>query len=154
MAYPDDLKLRSSMTLFKKAEELSDIVFENIFNKVLERYYRGEEDNKTLIILEKQKYKKDKENTYSNKDNNSTREEKEVKEKIINDEDNEDKKEDNKINNNLDFITNDINNEYNKNKIQHLDSIEILSKESVEKSEEKENRMKKRKMMKIIIYMK
>jgi uncharacterized protein (DUF1810 family) len=43
---PDDLKLRSSMTLFR---EVSD---EPIFQKVLDRYYGGEQDPKTRQILE------------------------------------------------------------------------------------------------------
>ena len=145
MGYPDDLKLRSSMTLFKKAEEFSGIDCENIFNKVLERYYKGEEDNRTLTILEKQKYQKDKENNY-NEDNNSSKEEKQEKqEKDINDEDNElneDKKEDNKINKETNNITNNINNEnnddINENKIQNIDSIETISEESLEKSDNNE----------------
>ncbi len=47
--FPDDLKLRSSMTLFKKANPDYDI-----FQKVLDKYYGGEEDQKTLDILAKQ----------------------------------------------------------------------------------------------------
>ena len=56
MGFPDNLKLKSSMTLFKKAEELSDVKYDNIFQKVLDKYYNGEEDNNTLVILEKKKF--------------------------------------------------------------------------------------------------
>ena len=61
MGYPDDLKLRSSMTLFKKAEELSEIKCDNIFQKVLDKFYNGEDDNLTLNILYKQNLDKNKE---------------------------------------------------------------------------------------------
>ena len=45
--YPDDLKLRSSMTLFNYvAPEY------NVFADVLEKYFGGEEDEKTLLILQ------------------------------------------------------------------------------------------------------
>ena len=67
IGYPDDLKLRSSMTLFKKAEELSEIKCDNIFQKVLDKFYNGEEDGKTIEILEKQNEKKQKDNI--NKEN-------------------------------------------------------------------------------------
>jgi uncharacterized protein (DUF1810 family) len=42
---PDDLKLKSSMTLF---HEVSD---EPIFQRVIDRYYGGEQDQKTRQIL-------------------------------------------------------------------------------------------------------
>lgn len=44
---PDDLKLKSSMTLFA-AINTSE---ENIFNAVLDKYFNGQTDNKTLIII-------------------------------------------------------------------------------------------------------
>ena len=46
MWYPDDLKLRSSMTLFA-------IISDNntVFNKVIDKFYNGEKDLKTLHIL-------------------------------------------------------------------------------------------------------
>lgn len=43
---PDDLKLRSSMTLFKSVSTDNDI-----FLKVLDRFYGGEEDPQTFRIL-------------------------------------------------------------------------------------------------------
>ena len=44
--YPDDLKLRSSMTLF--AEAAPD---EKVFQKVLDKFYGGKKDERTLTIL-------------------------------------------------------------------------------------------------------
>ena len=50
MGRPDDLKLRSSMTLFAEAAPEYDV-----FQKVLDKYYHGEKDPYTLRILERQK---------------------------------------------------------------------------------------------------
>ena len=46
MGYPDDLKLRSSMTLFAEAEPECAV-----FQKVLDKYYGGRKDSRTLEIL-------------------------------------------------------------------------------------------------------
>lgn len=46
MGRPDDLKLRSSMTLFERAA--GD---DSVFAKLLNKYYAGERDEKTLAIL-------------------------------------------------------------------------------------------------------
>ena len=46
MGWPDDLKLRSSMTLFAEAEPGCDV-----FQKVLDKFYGGAKDQKTLQIL-------------------------------------------------------------------------------------------------------
>ena len=46
---PDDLKLCSSMTLFEAAEGKG-----GVFSKVLEKYYGGRRDLKTLEILKRQ----------------------------------------------------------------------------------------------------
>lgn len=43
---PDDLKLRSSMTLF--AEAVPD---EEVFGKVLDKFYNGKKDERTIAIL-------------------------------------------------------------------------------------------------------
>ncbi|MGQ2981872.1 DUF1810 domain-containing protein [Flavobacterium sp.] len=43
---PDDLKLRSSMTLFKQVEGTNPI-----FQKILDKYFDGKADDKTLNIL-------------------------------------------------------------------------------------------------------
>ena len=45
MGFPDDLKLRSSMTLFQLAEPEREI-----FQKVLDKYFGGEPDDKTIEI--------------------------------------------------------------------------------------------------------
>ncbi len=46
--YPDDMKLKSSMTLFSFVDEDPN----SPFVRVLEKYYRGERDAGTLQILE------------------------------------------------------------------------------------------------------
>lgn len=46
MGRPDDLKLRSSMTLFAMAEPQCQV-----FQKVLDKYYGGKMDNRTVKIL-------------------------------------------------------------------------------------------------------
>ena len=48
MGYPDDLKLRSSMTLFAAAGP--DI---SVFQQVLDKFYNGLPDQKTLELLNK-----------------------------------------------------------------------------------------------------
>ena len=47
MGYPDDLKLKSSMTLF---DEVSDI---DVFKKVLDKFYNVEKDEMTISLLNK-----------------------------------------------------------------------------------------------------
>ena len=47
MGYPDDLKLKSSMTLF---DVVSDI---DVFKKVLDKFYKGEKDEMTISLLNK-----------------------------------------------------------------------------------------------------
>lgn len=52
--YPDDLKLRSSMTLFAEvADDVSpsDAAGSNPFRQVLVHYYRGEPDPRTLSLM-------------------------------------------------------------------------------------------------------
>lgn len=44
--FPDDLKLKSSMTLFALVSEPG-----SIFEQVLEKYYQGQRDEKTLALL-------------------------------------------------------------------------------------------------------
>jgi uncharacterized protein (DUF1810 family) len=44
---PDDIKLKSSMTLFSVVEKSE----ENIFKKVLDKFFNGETDNKTLTLI-------------------------------------------------------------------------------------------------------
>ena len=47
--YPDNLKLRSSMTLFAEAAETDED--RNIFLKVLDKFFDGKKDTRTLAIL-------------------------------------------------------------------------------------------------------
>ena len=54
----DDIKLKSSMTLFNEAEERSHIDCGKIFIKVLNQFFNGEKDEKTLDILEMQNKEK------------------------------------------------------------------------------------------------
>jgi uncharacterized protein (DUF1810 family) len=46
--FPDDLKLKSSMTLFASAAGLH-----SVFVRVLDKYFRGEKDLRTLELVEK-----------------------------------------------------------------------------------------------------
>ena len=46
--FPDDLKLRSSMTLFAQVSDF------DVFQKVLDKYFDGKPDDRTLSILEKE----------------------------------------------------------------------------------------------------
>jgi uncharacterized protein (DUF1810 family) len=48
--YPDDLKLKSSMTLFAGVAEEQPV-----FSRVLEKYYQGNRDERTVAILERLK---------------------------------------------------------------------------------------------------
>ena len=48
MGYPDDLKLRSSMTLFREADPSIEV-----FQKVLDKYYGGKADQATVRYLGK-----------------------------------------------------------------------------------------------------
>ncbi len=43
--FPDDLKLRSSMTLFAQVSDF------DVFQKVLDKYFNGKPDDRTLSIL-------------------------------------------------------------------------------------------------------
>ena len=47
MGYPDDLKLRSSMTLFALADPAC-----RVFQDVLDKYYDGKRDERTVAIVE------------------------------------------------------------------------------------------------------
>ena len=46
MGYPDYLKLRSCMTLFEQIDPS-----EKVFSKVLDKYYNGKRDAKTINLL-------------------------------------------------------------------------------------------------------
>ena len=49
MGYPDDLKLRSSMTLFSLAEPENPV-----FPAVLRKFFHGERDERTVAIVERE----------------------------------------------------------------------------------------------------
>ena len=49
MGYPDDLKLCSSMTLFIEADPE-----EKLFQQVLDKFFNGRKDSRTLDILKNQ----------------------------------------------------------------------------------------------------
>lgn len=48
MGYPDNLKLRSCMTLFDYVDPEIDV-----FGRVLEKFYSGEKDDRTIELLQK-----------------------------------------------------------------------------------------------------
>ena len=48
MGYPDDLKLKSSMTLFSIADSSNDI-----YKNILDKFYNGEVDQVTIDLLKK-----------------------------------------------------------------------------------------------------
>jgi uncharacterized protein (DUF1810 family) len=50
MGYPDDLKLRSSMTLFALADSECEV-----FQKVLDKFYDGAPDRRTIELLGEKK---------------------------------------------------------------------------------------------------
>jgi len=56
--YPDDLKLKSSMTLFAYVADPH-----SVFVRILDEYFQGEQDVRTLDLLEKLKEKMSKEKT-------------------------------------------------------------------------------------------
>ncbi len=45
--YPDDMKLKSSMTLFASVAKVHD----SVFVRVLDKYFHGQQDDRTLHIL-------------------------------------------------------------------------------------------------------
>ena len=51
MGYPDDLKLRSSMTLFAMISTPDN----DVFRKILNAFYAGEMDERTVAFLEARK---------------------------------------------------------------------------------------------------
>ena len=81
MGYPDNLKLKSSMTLFKKASEKSGNNYIDVFQKVLDKYYYGQEDQKTLNILISQNKEKEKKTEIDNNENDENISEQKINEK-------------------------------------------------------------------------
>lgn len=144
----DSMKLKSSMTLFKKVEETYSIDCENIFQKTLEKYFNGEEDNNTILILEKQKFEKEMKKDNDIKKNNdidnnkdidnlnkleNNNEDNNVNNNIIN---NDALEKENKEGNKIEIIENDINGEKNiKNK---EDEINLKNDNNPEEFSDKE----------------
>ena len=64
----DDMKLKSSITLFKKVEETFNINCEKVFQKALDKFFNGEEDKETIDILDKQKSEQTNNNMINNFD--------------------------------------------------------------------------------------
>ena len=129
MGYPDYLKLRSSMTLFKKAEELSEVKFDNIFQKVLDKYYKGEEDARTLTILEKQNFEKTM--NKNNKEENSNDNKEDIKENNEKDEKEEEQNNLKEINLRDRVIRNENDNENeDDNKDENEDENKIIKEEN------------------------
>jgi len=56
----DGIKLQQCMTLFNIVEKQKNINCDNVFQKVLEKFFNGEEDKKTLDILATQNMEKNK----------------------------------------------------------------------------------------------
>ncbi len=50
LGYPDDLKVKSCMTLFNYVDQRI-----LIFKKVIDKYYNGEFDNKTITLIKQKK---------------------------------------------------------------------------------------------------
>ena len=50
--YPDDLKLRSSMTLFARAAPDAPASGNSVFTEVLDRYFGGDPDPRTVDLLQ------------------------------------------------------------------------------------------------------
>jgi uncharacterized protein (DUF1810 family) len=92
---PDDFRLRSCMTLFREAEKSSEVKCNDIFQRVLDKFFEGKDDEKTIAILQKQDYDKqcgikqeENEQLYTNK----TILEKEIDDNFSDDEENQEKK--------------------------------------------------------------
>ena len=58
MGFIDDIKLKSSMTLFNEVEQKSGIDCGKIFQRVLQQFFKNEKDENTLKILEQQEKQK------------------------------------------------------------------------------------------------
>ncbi|QJD79857.1 DUF1810 domain-containing protein [Spirosoma rhododendri] len=51
MGSPDDMKLRSSMTLFSRADQDNPAAPDPVFQAVLDKFFGGKPDSKTLSML-------------------------------------------------------------------------------------------------------
>ena len=150
----DDCKLKSSMTLFKIVEEQYNIDCGKVFQKTLDKYFKGEDDQRTITILEKQKLEKQmsvKEKSSEEKEENNINKEKEneiinndkeinsntiviEKSENENESQNENNKEEikneNQNENNKEEIKNEIHNENNKEENNNESKIENNKEEN------------------------
>ena len=150
----DDCKLKSSMTLFKIVEEQYNIDCGKVFQKTLDKYFKGEDDQRTITILEKQKIEKQmsvKEKSSEEKEENNINKEKEneinnndkeinsntiviEKSENENESQNENNKEEikneNQNENNKEEIKNEIHNETNKEENNNESKIENNKEEN------------------------
>jgi uncharacterized protein (DUF1810 family) len=140
----DDVKLHSSMTLFKIVEEQCNIDCGKIFQKTLDKYFKGEDDQGTIRILEKQKFEKEmnkikinsevnEENVEKETENNNKDEDLNIRNEIIIENNKNDNIENNNKNN---FETQNENNKEEDNNIKNVDSIEQLSQNEEKEEEE------------------
>ena len=133
----DEVRLNSCMTLFKKVEEIYEIDCGKIFQKALNKLFEGKEDNKTILILEKQKLEKQMDIKFSYNNKNDI----EVDYKLNEENENENEKNypDKEISVERDEINN--NNEINgnnNNKVTNIKSNDINEKMEEEEKEIKE----------------
>ena len=131
----DEVRLNSCMTLFKKVEEIYEIDCSNIFQKALNKLFEGKEDNKTLLILEKQKLEKQMDIKFSYNNKNDI----EVDYRLNEENENVKNYPDKEINVERDEINN--NNEINGNnndKVVNIKSNDVKEKEEEEEKEIKE----------------
>jgi uncharacterized protein (DUF1810 family) len=87
--FPDNLKLKSCMTLFREAEKSSEVKSNNVFQRVIDQFFDGKDDEKTLAILQMQEnYKKSRIKQEENENllTNKTNKEKEIDDKSSDDE--------------------------------------------------------------------
>ena len=138
--FPDNLKLKSCMTLFREAEKSSEVKCNNVFQKVIDQFFDGKDDEKTLAILQKQE--NDKKSGIKQEENDQLRTNKINKEKEIDDESSDDEKGNKDTSNNVELIdTNKIDEkqELPENTNNNMENNETLTQEcSKKKGENKE----------------
>ena len=141
----DDCKLKSSMTLFKIVEEQYNIDCGKVFQKTLDKYFKGEDDQGTIRILEKQKFEKEMNKIKINSEANEEKAEKETennnKDEDLNNRneiiiENNNKNDNIENNNKNNFETQNENNKEEDNNIKNVDSIEQLSQNEEKEEEE------------------
>ena len=146
----DDCKLKSSMTLFKIVEEQYNIDCGKVFQKTLDKYFNGEDDQRTITILEKQKFEKlmsvKKKNIEEKNENgiNNNDEDKINVNTIVIENNNENIKEENNdnINNNIQHDSITTQNEEKEEEEQDENNKEIKETEKIEEPKKNNNILK------------